>query len=325
VKYGPDATDCVKFEPDGLRITLPIGYPRPRPGTGVVTDFGVKGDFEITANIEILQEPNAGLPGNPTDLKLVIVPNDSPEPGVWHKSNQNRAVLAREAAGRGNFGGFFASSTEWDPDLPKDKWGNENFSKIELQTNKRIPAKAKAKAGRLRLLRTGPMLYFFASEDADKDFVLLQKKEFSAKDLKNVRVLGSTGSAAALLDVRVTDLHVRADAFIKAAAPSPPLAAVEPAPAAERGSWLFPLALVPVFAIALALGIWMVARMRRNKPAEAKPAERAPSAIAFECPHCGKRLKAKSERAGRAVKCPQCAKSVTVPNPNPEDAQESDS
>ena len=58
--YGPEASACVKFEPTGLRIALPAGYPKPRSGTGVVTDFGLRGDFEITASFDILQEPKAG-------------------------------------------------------------------------------------------------------------------------------------------------------------------------------------------------------------------------------------------------------------------------
>jgi hypothetical protein len=54
-KMGPDSAECVKFEPDGLRITLPAGVAGSRPGTGVVTGFGVHGDFEITIGYEILQ------------------------------------------------------------------------------------------------------------------------------------------------------------------------------------------------------------------------------------------------------------------------------
>src|SRR3954447_15916767 len=52
---GADAGQCVKFEPEGLRISL-------RPGknhepTGVATAFGVTGDFEITVHYEVLEEP----------------------------------------------------------------------------------------------------------------------------------------------------------------------------------------------------------------------------------------------------------------------------
>jgi RNA polymerase sigma factor (sigma-70 family) len=337
VKCGPDAADYVKFEPDGLRITLPNAYPKARPGTGVITDFGVKGDFEITVSLEILQEPNAGLGGNPTDLKLVVVPNEIAEAGVWHKSTQNRAGLAREAAGRGNFGGFMANATKWDPDLPKDQWGNENFSKIEVHDNKRIPAKAKA--GRLRLIRSGPTLFYYSSEATDKDFGLLHRSEFGTKDLKNVRVIASTGGPQAVLDVRVTDLQIRADGFIKGSTPPAPSPVVEPAAVAGTNWGLIILAIAgPVVVIAAALGVFLFVWSRRrampneeledeDEPAEASPAappsndapaampsNDAPAAISFQCPHCEKRLKAKGERAGSKVKCPQCARPVLVPS-----------
>ena len=120
---------------------MPSDYPRQRSLTGVVTDFGLKGDFEITVSFEILQQPNAGLGGNPTDLKLVVVPLEPPQPEVWHKSTQNRASLIREAAGRGNTGGFHASIAKWNPEVPRDQWNNEDFSKVETHAFKRVLAR----------------------------------------------------------------------------------------------------------------------------------------------------------------------------------------
>src|SRR5207249_4040481 len=55
--YGPFADRCLDFEAAGLRVSLPAGYLGQRPGTGLVTDFGLKGDFEITLGFEILGEP----------------------------------------------------------------------------------------------------------------------------------------------------------------------------------------------------------------------------------------------------------------------------
>src|SRR5206468_3745608 len=72
--YGPDAERCVQAGPDGVRITLPAGYPGQRPGTGLVTKFGVKGDFEITLAFEIVGEPDASQSQKPTTLSLVVVP-----------------------------------------------------------------------------------------------------------------------------------------------------------------------------------------------------------------------------------------------------------
>ena len=43
---------------------------------------------------------------------------------------------------------------------------------------------------------------------------------------------------------------------------------------------------------------------------------------AFDCPHCGKTLKAKPSHAGRSTACPKCGEKVTVPEPGaaPDDA-----
>jgi predicted RNA-binding Zn-ribbon protein involved in translation (DUF1610 family) len=310
--YGPDAPECVKFEPDGLRINLPTGYPRPHPGTGVITDFGVKGDFEITVEFEVLQEPKAGM----AHVKLVIVPGERAEPEVWHKANQRRAVFGRERWAGNKFAQFFADATTWTGDIPKNKWGNEDFSKVELHTHKRSPTMANS--CQLRLVRSADILFFSTSEDAGKEFMPLYKHEFGAKDLKNVRVLAATNGPDASVEVRITDLQIRADAFVKPIAALPPSAP----PAPSRGLWLIVLAItVPLVLIAFVVGIWLVRRTGgRTAPA---PRSQAPlgneaaspsPVIAFECPGCGKRLKAKTERAGSKVKCPQCGKAVAVPN-----------
>ena len=36
--------------------------------------------------------------------------------------------------------------------------------------------------------------------------------------------------------------------------------------------------------------------------------------VSFPCVGCGKKLKAKTELAGKSVKCPQCGKSTAVPS-----------
>src|SRR5262249_19133653 len=42
--FGPDAAQCMRFEPASLRFVLPAGFPREGPLTGIATDFGVRGD-----------------------------------------------------------------------------------------------------------------------------------------------------------------------------------------------------------------------------------------------------------------------------------------
>src|SRR5262249_44190367 len=194
-------------------------------------------------------------------------------------------------------------STKWNnQDVPKDQWGNEQFNRIELHTN--IPFPAVAKTGRLRLVRVGSTLHFYASDEPDKDFNLLHMSDFGTGDLKNVRVLAATGGPGALLDVRITDLHIRAEGFPKEAA----VAVVsEPEPTGAR-RWMTLLALsVLSLAVVVFLGVWLSTRRRRPAgPAKPVPGTGAANAIGFACTSCNKRLKARAEQAGRKLKCPHC-------------------
>jgi len=297
---------------------LPATYPRQRPGTGVITDFGVKGDFEITVSFEIADGAVPGGWGNPTELRLVVVPNESVRPGMWHKANQNRAILSREGTGRNNTGGFVADSTQWNNEnILRDPWGNEMFDKIELHTRKR--SLAAENTGRLRLVRSGATLFFFTSDGPGEDFVLLQTKEFGKEDLKNVRILGSTGGPGAFFDALVTDVSIRAEALPKVSEAGPPRA-----PGTGGRGWLvavLALAVLPV-AVAVSLGAWHYARTRRRAaPARQVPGAGAAGAIIFKCPGCGKRLKARADQAGSKPKCPQCGKGVVVPRALPENSE----
>jgi DNA-directed RNA polymerase subunit RPC12/RpoP len=311
--YGPDAPACVKFEPAGLHITLPLGYPKQRPGTGVVTDFGVKGDFEITVAFEILPGKDLGPPAGWANFRIAVVPNEPAEKEIWHKADQNRALLVREITRKDGVGQFFGNATKWNPDVPRDEWGNEQFANVELHKGKR--SAATALTGRLRLVRRGADLLFFTSEERDNEFKLLHQYEFGVKDLKNVRVLASTGGTGAALDVLVTDLHIRADGFIKGAAAPPPQ------PAAAPRSLTVPIAVgsavLMVLILLLSVGAWLFLRSSRVP----FPAQSA-GALVFACSQCGKKIKTKSERAGKTLKCPHCASAVTAPREEPEEAEE---
>jgi hypothetical protein len=407
--YGPDAAECVKFKPEGLRIILPPTFPRQRPGTGVVTDFGVRGDFEITVGYEIVQEPFPRPAGsNSTELRLVVVPNEYPRPGMWHRADQNRATLSRQTAtltmapvpvpggvvrlppgqpslapipvrrradlrraatlaanlwslaaqaqfrqgiGAGALpyqlgtaepaitappqevpllevppqaappwpgtGHFQVDLTRWNnEDIPKDPWGNELFGNVEAHATRRSPATERA--GRLRLVRSGPTLSFFTSEGEGKDFTLLSTAEFGTTDLKNVRILGSTSWEGNLFDVRVTDVRVRAEAFVRAGEEA------RPATASAVRWWLIGgvAFLVLMLAVTVSLGAWYYTRRRRRAAATPAAPAAAAEAIAFECSGCGKRLRARREQAGRKLKCPQCQQGIFVPQARPHKPEE---
>lgn len=250
--YGPEAQECVKFEAEGLRITLPVGYPRPRPGTGVVTEFGVHGDFEATLSYEILADAPPGAA--PAAMRLVAVPMESPRPELWYKSSQNRAVVAREGDQ------LIAQATRWNnEDIPRDKWGNEIFNDVETSDTQHLPASART--GRLRLVRSGSALYFLASDGGARDFTLLQKHDFTSKDLRNMRLLASTGGLKSSFDVRVTDLHIRAEGLPQEAEAGPAVAV----PAAPRRRWLLPVTMAGLAALGLLATALLLRRPHRRR------------------------------------------------------------
>ncbi|HKI36101.1 MAG TPA: protein kinase [Gemmataceae bacterium] len=292
--FGPDVAECVRYEPAGLRLTFPRGFPGPRPGTGLTIPVAAKGDFEITLGFEILQEPEPADAGTQQTLFSLDVVLDAPGDTV--------ATIGRKVDGRGGTQ-FLAWMTVWDEAAHKDRGRGKGFPTT-------------AKSGRLRMVRAGSTLSYCASDGPDGEFVLLDKFPFAAEDLKFVRLLGSTGGPQASLDVRATDLRIRAGSL-------PEL----PEKSGGKG-WLAAgtiLGLLILVLAAISLGAWLYGRQRRRMgqaPAagageQAQPTaaehETASAAISFACSACGKMLKAKAELSGKKVKCPQCGQAVFVP------------
>ncbi len=192
--FGLDPDQGVKCEAAGLRIVLPPGYHDWRPRTGVVTTFGVHGDFDITVRYVMLHEPAPEDSIKETRLTLAL-PLDGPA--------QDFATLAREVfADQGTQ--ILACLTHGGP-----------ASGIPPQL-KVHPVQAKS--GRLRLVRSGATLSSYAAEGSNGDFVLLDRWPVARDPVKGVRVVGSTGGARAGLDARITELHIFADSFSAALA-----------------------------------------------------------------------------------------------------------
>jgi len=278
---GPNAEECVRFEPDGLRLRLPPGQ---RPNTGLATGILVKGDFEITVDFEVLQEPNpAGGSDRQTRFGLNVVLD---KPGL------GQASFSRTVFGKG---------------IQFSIWLSLHEVAGQAQQRRRyVPTEGKA--ARLRLVRSGSVLSYYGSAGPTKDFALLQEYPFSAEDLKDVRLVGSTGEANASLDVRVSDLHIRAESL-----PNVPGLPTTSLPRSGGKGWLAVAGILGL-AFPFVLGGWLYLRQRRRA---AKTSERAsvahqrakPSAATpmttFPCAACGKSLKAKAEWAGKKLKCPQ--------------------
>jgi serine/threonine protein kinase len=296
---GPDAEDCVRFEPKGLRITLPAGYDGPpgwhgeRPDTGLVIPVIVKGDFEITVRFEILKEPDppdAGFPQTRLSLDVAV-----------DRARNSVAALSRRVE---KWGGseFLTWVSLWDEEAGKHQ---QRFKGFPTQ----------AKTGRLRLARTGSVVTYSVSEGDQADFTPLLQYTFSDEDLEDVRILGSTGGPKAVLDARVWDLRVRAASLSQ----TTPEEGSLPRLGLRGKAWLT-LAAGSFLGLAVVVGVWLAVRRNRGAAQDAD-LEECPqtepdvsASVAFSCPGCDRQLKARAELAAKKVKCPQCGKAVRVPH-----------
>jgi hypothetical protein len=282
--FGPNAEDYVRFEPEDALIAVSGFHPGEQTGTGLKTTFGVKGDFEITVGFEILREPEPAVAGKrQTRFTLSI---------LLDREGFNEAALSRRV--QSEWGTQFITSVSlWDGAAGKDRKKGNGFA-------------TKAKAGRLRLVRRGSVLAYYAAEGSGGDFTRLTEYPFGPEDLKDVRVVGCTGNAESFLDVRVTDLRIRAASLPPSGDGGRPPREVE-----DKGRPV----VVALLGLALtlsviALGAWFV--VRRSRHTAGAPAQAAALA-SFACPGCGKNLKARAELAGKKVRCPRCGAAVLYP------------
>ena len=135
---------------------------------------------------------------------------------------------------------------------------NEATGKEE-QKNNSLPTHAKT--GQLRLVRTGSILANYAAEGSEGEFKLLKEHPFGAEDLKGIGIIGATGSPKAGLDVRVTDILIRAESFpgLDVAKNAPKVPADNPSSGGLAGALLIGL----IVTLTLALGVWLFVRRRK--------------------------------------------------------------
>ncbi len=229
-----EAEEYFRFEPEGLRVSFPLGFPKRRGGNvGLITTFPIKGDFEITVRFEILKEPDpADTVLGGTGLGLVIK-LDKP-----HDENValNRTVLPKQGSR------FTTYQYKWVD-------GKDRSTLQQFPTS--------AKTGQMRLIRTGQLLSYQVAEEASNEFTVLHEQAFGTEDLKQVRLTGFTGGPKAAVEGRFTDLRIRAPSL-------PDLAPVEPEKV--RGArWLLAVGLLLVV-VALIVGAGLYLRERQRRP-----------------------------------------------------------
>jgi LSD1 subclass zinc finger protein len=244
----------------------------------VIAHIGVQGDFEITMGYEILKEPAASA--RQTRLTL----------GIPSGEGENFASISRSL--------WPGSGDRWFTYLRVGK------AKPRGDTYPTAAAK-----GRLRLVRAGSYLLYYAAE-GDGEFTLLQIHSFGTEDVSDVHITGSTGGPEATLDARVSDLHIRAQgltnvpvaAEIAAQTPEPP----------RRLWWL--LAVLAAVVVLAGGGVLLRRRFqRRSDIPEASSGPRARAVVKVACPGCQKRLSLPTHMAGKKIKCSACATTFVAP------------
>jgi hypothetical protein len=232
----PLSEQCTQFDPAGLRITMPPGAGM--QSAGVVSNFGVKGKFEITLRYDVLEDPDLADVGKGGTRLTLAVHLDTP---LFDTPQSEVATLNRSVANNG----FVA-------------WIRSRHEGTTQQVFT-LPTKT----GRLRLARSDDQLDYLVSAGADQPFKFLKKYRFGAEHVKHIAIVGTTGGPKAKLDVRISDVSILADAL-----PDAPGALGTPAPVSVPTSssggrrWLF--AAVVLLALILVLLFALVSRLRKR-------------------------------------------------------------
>jgi hypothetical protein len=305
--WGPDAESYLRTDAQGLRITLPAERPD-HNNVGLELPVRIHGDFDIDLGYELLAigapipNPGAGVqmrlffgPDAPmetvTRIRVPYDPQPGPRYGVVGYNGDLFAAYRLTTMANGNETGF----------------------------SNGVRVRSEAMKGRLRLTRTGTRLDSIVADEGAPSFTL-RSEEVGAADAQLLRLFGFTGWGPVLVDVRLTDLVLDADALPDLPAGGGTAGGMLPGRLAWSKAWLS-AALVVGLLLTLPLAVWLWAGRRRRAvaPEPARAGAAAPP-VAFPCPGCGHNIRARPELAGKRVKCPRCARAVRVPGAGAEEA-----
>jgi predicted RNA-binding Zn-ribbon protein involved in translation (DUF1610 family) len=196
-----------------------------------------------------------------------------------------------------------------------------------------------AKAGQLRLVRSGASLRYLVCDAPGQEFRQIWfQEDFGTEDLEHFRFgVSDSGEPGNPVDARLVDLRIRMGGILpdKAFDPAPllppaPLEEPTAPPDVTKGkSWttsslarLWGLGLGMTLALAIGLGVWLSLRHRGRSSeviasvpkADVEQKPDAPATWAFViCSSCGKKLKVEAGLVGKKLKCPHCGGAVVVP------------
>jgi DNA-directed RNA polymerase subunit RPC12/RpoP len=289
---GKAPEEFLKEEKEGFRITLPETWVHSFGGVGFRTTFGFKGDFQVTAAIDILQ---ADVPKQGYGVGATLFVNQG-EP-------RNRGASMARVARSGNRQLIF-----WDL-VYNNKEAPNAGGIFNCKDNKL----------RLRLKRVGKALHYLWAPGLEGDNFEQIKlaPDFGDADITAARINAITGREPYKVDVRFLSFHIGSGGLQKdpnvAPLPPPPIDPDDKKAAeAGQGSWVKAILIIGALLFAvfvLAAAGAMLVLLKRRQPAVADTG----ALVNFFCTSCGKSLKAKAAASGKQIKCAKCGKSVLVP------------
>jgi hypothetical protein len=184
---GPGVATALRYDSQGLRIVLPPEHGK-KPPVGLVFKTGVKGDFEITMEFEVVdvREPKGSKGGGPSLYLTMASPTQKAATTGWQLRPDGSAVFYAHRAAT-PIGGRREHRAKATP--------------------------AKGRSGKLRFTRTGSTLAYLAAEGKSDSFREIDQFEIGAEDVNTVRVAADNGGSPTLVDVRINSVKVVADAL----------------------------------------------------------------------------------------------------------------
>lgn len=304
---GPNATELVKPEEEGLRIQFGEGKTPAQP-VGVYWPHFISGDFKATARYEILKiGPVSKGVGVGIEVYMML---DNP---------------ARD----GIFIAHIQSSTMGPLAIRAGHMTNDEHGKRVAKYVKRIPLELGPLRGRLRVEREKANLTVsFAPEDAE-EFKTLFSAEMGDADVRMLRFAGlGGGEPNASVDARLLEFdlegsklghegRIRVPVKDRVVAKAGEGTKSEPPPEPQNRTYLIALVSLGLFLSAVAgFGFYLRRRVQNasstnHQAPTTRPATSSAETISFTC-ECGKSGRVKPEFAGKRIKCPNCGKAVQL-------------
>ena len=186
---GQNAAKYITRPASGARIVLPANQEKPN-AVGYETNFRLRGDFEVVAvysGLKTVSGPKAWGPG--IDLQLRLNGSDNADLLFERRQREDgqhvlQSIYARDLPGK--------------LDRPSMLKGNT----------------IAAASGKLKIVRSGPMIYFLFGEYGSDDYRLLSEERAGDADALRVKVYARAFSKQSGVDVVLEELSIRAESFV---------------------------------------------------------------------------------------------------------------